>query len=399
MNTKIILLFLFAAVCNAQFNSNISFSSYYDDNLFRSPFQSEDIVSDMDITLGYKINNTNFEISYNPDFIFFTDFSERNFSTHSVGFNYLKPLNKSGLNTFYIGADYTKRINKDIFNFYDYNQYYAYLNARFDLDLFFLKIGYNFRNREYSNFTDLTNYQHYIFAQMNKAFPTRTSVIVEADLGNKSFEGYQTLTSVYKNYDSNYGYGGRGKGMGSGEVIITEDTTYTTVTRLLEKPKLNHIVLLARVAQSLHTKLGIFVQYRQQISLTDQTNYMNSDAYFQDEEIFDDPFSYESQGFSSQLTWIMPLNVKFQLGGGYTSKQYISEKSYISAEDSVASGPVREDQRSFIYLNLSKTINFNKSWINNLDLSLNFNYGRNESNSYWYDYKNSVFGGGITWKF
>ena len=46
-----------------------------------------------------------------------------------------------------------------------------------------------------------------------------------------------------------------------------------------------------------------------------------------------------------------------------------------------------------------KTINFNKSWINNLDLSLNFNYGRNESNSYWYDYKNSVFGGGITWKF
>lgn len=396
MNIKYILISLVLSnFVYAQFSPNLEISTYYDDNLFRSPYELNDLVSDIDLKLNYQIPNSNLHLYYNPDIILFNNYSERNFSLHGIGLSYFKDLNEEESRVFYLGAEYNKRINKSELDFYNYNQFYGYANMRFDLNLFFLKLGYNYRYRDYMNFSDLTNSRQYIFAQINKALPSRTSIILEADLGRKSFAGSKSLTSVYEDYNSYT----QGRGKGRGATGVVTDTNYTSVTQTFKAPSLDQFVLLARVAQSLHPKVGIYIQYRKQISLTEQTTYLNSDAYFQDEEIFDDPFSYESDAVSSQLTWIFPWVVKFQLGASYSTKNYISEQAYTSELDSLASGGTRQDDRSLLYLNLSKSINFNKNWLNAVTLNFNYHYARNESNSYWYDYKNSVIGGGIEWKF
>ncbi|MCD4692526.1 MAG: hypothetical protein K8R79_06415, partial [Calditrichales bacterium] len=139
--------------------------------------------------------------------------------------------------------------------------------------------------------------------------------------------------------------------------------------------------------------------YRRQISLTDETDFVNADGYYHDEELFDDPFSYESESYSSQLTWMLPWSMKLQAGGAFVSKNYISEQAFTSADDTLGLGGIRLDDRGSYFVNFSKTFYLNKNWLKSLHFNLNYSYIRNESSSYWYDYKNTVLGGGIQWNF
>ena len=173
----------------------------------------------------------------------------------------------------------------------------------------------------------------------------------------------------------------------------------STSTTVSEIPSLSQAILLARVTQSLHDKVGIFVQYRRQFSLTDETSFINSDGYYQDEELFDDPFSYESERYSTQLTWILPWTTILKVGGSSISKNYISEQAYISSEDTLGLGGTRTDDRINYNITVSKTFNLNMNWLKSLHLNLDYSYIQSESNSYWYDYKNAVYGGGLQWNF
>ena len=373
------LLLLLSSFGFGQIHTTVKFSSYQDDNLYRSPQPIQDLVSGLGIHLNYLPANSNMNYYYDGNYIRFNAKNDRNFYTHSLGLNYQTNFGKEEKNTFYLGGELTGRFDSETYSYYDYSQFYGYLNARYNLDFMFLKAGYNLRYRRYANIPDLTNTRHYLFVQGNKSFSTRTSLILEADLGYKSFAGQDYLLS--------------GGGRGHGRMMTDNSST------VAEIPSLSQAVFLFRVAQSLHEKIGLYVQYRKQISLGGGTSYVNGNDYYQDEELFDDPFSFESDAFSSQLTWIFPWAVKLKLGGAFTAKSYISETAYESASDSLASGGIRSDDQKTLYLNLSKKFFVNKSWLNSLELSLNYNYIRNASNSYWYDYKNNMLGGSLKWNF
>lgn len=383
-NKIIALIFILSSFSFAQFSKNIEISSWYDDNLYRSPDPIQDLLTDISLELNYHPDDSNMNYYYNGSLFLYQNNSSRKFSLHGVGFNYYNPFGKDNKHDFYLGADWTLRLNGDEYNYYDYNQIYAYTNFRFDLDWFFIKSGYNFRYRSYSNLPDLTNYRHYLFLQANKSFATRTTIILEAGLGHKSFSGLEIFTSA--------GSGGGGKGRGN----ISETSTATTVSEI---PSLSQAVLVGRVSQSLHEKVGLYVQYRRQISLTDETDFVNADGYYHDEELFDDPFSYESESYSSQLTWMLPWSMKLQAGGAFVSKNYISEQAFTSADDTLGLGGIRLDDRGSYFVNFSKTFYLNKNWLKSLHFNLNYSYIRNESSSYWYDYKNTVLGGAIQWNF
>ena len=380
-----ILSITYISLLQAQFSTNVELSSYNDDNLFRTPDSTtEDILSDVGVRLGYRLPDSYINIYYDGTFFVYNNLSERNFSVHDIGFSNSKVFGKDDAHTIYMGAEYTIRSNTDTYNYYDYTQVYAYANLRLDLNYLFLKGGYNFRYRDYANVPDLTNYRHFLFLQLNKSFETRTSVILEADFGLKSFAGQQIFT------DSTRVTSGNGR---------RSSSSIQTSSSVSEIPSLSQAVILARVAQSLHDRIGIYVQYRKQISLTDETIYQNTDSYYQDEELFDDPFSYESTSYSSQLTWIMPWVMKLQVGGALVSKSYISEQAYESEIDSVGLAGNRKDDRFYYYLNFSKTFHTNKRWLRTVVFSFNYNIVRNESNSYWYNFENSILGGGLQLKF
>jgi len=383
----VLILFMSLGFLQAQFSKSLEISSYYDDNLFRSVQAEQDVLTDFMLGLSYQPEKSNIKFNYSGDFFLYQNNDLRDFSVHEIGLSYSLPYSKNSNDMLYFGLDYTLRVNGDDYSYYDYDQLYAFASLHLDLDFMFLTTGYNYRHRSYSNLPELTNDRHYIFTRLNKSFESKTTIILEADLGQKSFSGQE----IYSTTTMDDGSGWRGGRNSSSKM--------TAVNSEDQQVRLNQAVLLARVSQSLHEKVGLYVQYRRQFSFTNETSYINADGYYQDEELFDDPFSYESEGYASQLTWVLPWTMKMQLAGALVSKDYISERAYISAQDSTGSGAVRNDDRSTLNFNITKTWFIKKPWIESLHFNLHYNYIRSESNSYWYDYRNNIFGAGIQWNF
>jgi hypothetical protein len=392
INYIFLLFFIFASSLLAQFSTGLEISSTFDDNVFRSPESTEDMITDLDIDLGYSFKNSTFRIFYNGNLILFRNLKERNLSLHRLGMSYFLPFGSEDRHTLFIGANGLTRIDGEEYNEYDYNQLYLYTNIRFDFDIIFLKAGYNFRYRDYSNLPELNNIRHYIFLQSNKSFETRTTLILEADLGYKAFTSPVLSTTLQE-----FSGGGGRNGHGSG--IPMDSSSSIPVTHSTEIPPMGHIILLARVSQSIFENMGIFFQYRKQINLSDQITSITGNNFYQDEELFDDPFSYESEGLSTQLTWMMPWSMRLKLGGSFIDKNYIEETAYTSIEDSIGSGGLRIDDQKNLHLNITKTFSIKKKWLNALSLNLYIGYTENKSNSYWYNYTNRVMGGGIQWRF
>jgi hypothetical protein len=381
----LLILFFTTNLISAQLTPTVNIASWYDDNLYRTPEKIDDIVTNFDLQFDFLLSKSDINFYLNGSYFLYNTMGIRNFYMNSIGFNMVKNIDTDELYKFYLGVDWTFRLNNEDYNYYDYHQIYAYNNLTFNLDWIFLRGGYNYRYRNYSNIPDLNNHQIYGFLQLNKSFETRTTFIIETDIGYKSFAGKNFAT-----YERSVTTGGKGHGR------MADSTTTTTISTIeSEIPSLSQAVLLVRIAQSLHTKLGIYIQYRKQISLTEETSYINSDNYYQDEELFDDPFSYESDTYSSQLTWMMPWQMKIQLGGSIVTKNYISEIAYESIYDTTGLAGIRADDQSNFFINFTKTFYLNKIWMNSVNFDMNYSYIRNESKSYWYDYENAVITGSI----
>ena len=375
------------SVVFGQFSSFVSLNTYNDDNLFRTPdsLKVQDVLSTFTLGLRYQDSESKIQLHNNTNLMTYQNNSIRNFLINNVGINKSISLNENLTSNINLGGNWSLRLNQDDYNYYNYSQLSGYANFQLLTDMILIKGGYSYRWRNYPNWSDLSNHLHNAHIQLNKSFPTRTTVIAEAGFGNKSFFGQDTFTTT-----SNTGHG-------SGRWANNTSTSITnTISERLSTSQVN---IILRLTQSLHEKVGIYFQYRKQISLNDETSYRNFYDYYQDNELFDDPFTYESDSYSSQLTLMLPKSTKLLVGGSMSSKSYISELAYSTADDSVGIGGIRLDDQTYYFIDLSKTFNINKDWVNSIKLNIYYSYAYNESNSYWYNYKNTSWGGGIQWSF
>ena len=366
-----LILFFGSNQLLSQTDIKFDLSSGYDDNVFLSPEPQSDFITDASISFKFHPRDTALSYFLNSNYFSYLNNSDRNMFINNVGFNYYKRIG-TGNNYVFYGTDWLNRLNKEEYNYYNYNQLSGYINLMFKFDRAILKTGYNLRYRDYSDLKELTNYQQYLFAHYNRSFQTRTTLILESNVGLKTFRGLESYTS------------GSGRGRNSFTQIIDG-----------ENSNLGHVVLLGRVAQSIGNKTGVFIQYRQQIGILNTFDYSNSEDFYQDEELFDDPFSYESSSFSTQISFLLPKNFMLRTGGVISYKNYISELAYESAEDSIGTGSLREDIKNTIYMNITKEYFPKKSWYKSIKIYAGYNLIANKSNSYWYDYNNNSYNLGI----
>ena len=370
-----------------QFSNFVSLNTYNDDNLFRTPdsIKIQDVLSTFTVGLSYQDSESRIQLHNNINLMTYQNNSIRNFLINNVGLNKSISFNKNSTSNINLGGNWSLRVNQDDYNYYNYSQLSGYANFQLLTDIILIKGGYSYRWRNYPNWSDLSNYLHNAHIQLNKSFSTRTTIIAEADFGNKSFMGQDSFTTI--------GSTGHGHGRWA-------SNTATAITNTVsERLSTSQVNIVLRLTQSIHEKAGIYLQYRKQISIDDSTNYRNFDDYYQDDELFDDPFTYESDSYSSQLTLMLPKATKLLIGGSRSSKNYISELAYSTADDSVGIGGLRLDDQTNYFIDLSKTFNINKDWVNSIKLNLYYSNTINESNSYWYNYKNTSWGGGIQWNF
>jgi hypothetical protein len=377
-------ILLIIGIAFGQFSKDLTIHSYIDDNLYRSPEPVQDMLSSIKLGLSYQDTESNIRLYNNTNLILYKNTSGRNFLINNFGINKSLQISEKLNSNFNLGGNWTLRINKDDYNYYNYSQLSGYANFQILSDIVLIKGGYSYRWRNYQNWPDLSNHLHNIFFQLNKSFPTRTTIIAETSYGNKSFTGQDSFSTIGT---SSHGHGRRTGG------------TTTTTNTISEQLSTSQVNVVLRLTQSLHEKAGIYFQYRKQISIDDSTSYRNFDDYYQDDELFDDPFTYESDSYSSQLTIMLPKSTKLLIGGSLSSKNYISEPAYSTEEDTMGIGKLRFDDQTNYFIDLSKTFNINKDWANSIKFNLYYSYTNNESNSYWYNYKNTSWGGGIQWSF
>jgi hypothetical protein len=96
---------------------------------------------------------------------------------------------------------------------------------------------------------------------------------------------------------------------------------------------------------------------------------------------------------------MMPWSMRMQIGGSLIDKNYIEETAFVSIDDSIGSGGNRVDKQENLYFNITKTFSINRKWLDALLFNFYFGYTTNKSNSFWYNYKNRVIGGGLQWRF
>jgi len=162
----------------SQFNFNISYNGRTDDNLYRSPTPVQDYISLIGLGANYKIQDTGLSIYNNLDFLNYNENTSRSFLLNNLGFSNYINITEDQFSKIYFGGNWNLRVNKEEYNYYNYSQITGYTNVQHFFRIALLKGGYNYRWRNYTNWSDLSNHLHNAFIQLNKSFPTRTTIII-----------------------------------------------------------------------------------------------------------------------------------------------------------------------------------------------------------------------------
>ncbi len=389
----------------AQVYGSVSVAGGYSDNLFRSANFTNDGAGLASLKLGYEPGE-NWLLQYSGYGSMFQSYAERNYTVHNLGAMYYAQLQDNAVTTLTLYAGASSRFDRSSYSYYDYTQWLGRARVRHNFtQTSFLTGSYQLRQRRYPDFNDLSYIEHYASLAFSISFQTRTSVRLSMDYGVKN---YSSLSVVNNDNTDGGGMPGGGMGhggMGGGDNIggnshmedewngmrrhyagSNEDVHYL----VYDNPSSNQAVVRFRVAQSLWEKAGIRFQYEHRINLADRgRSYIgNTVDYLGEEELFDDPYSYEGPGGLVTFTQLMPLSMKITLSTEVYDKTY----SYpvIAVDPDVQSEEARKDLEFLAWIRWEKGFP-GFGMLDQVSVYTTYYFVRNQSNTPFFDYyANSV---------
>jgi hypothetical protein len=317
-----------------------------------------------------------------------------------VGLSYAKPFGEQEENAWYAGGTYFFRLNKQPYNFYDFRQVLAYANAKYYLDFengLMTRMGYRFRYRAYANLDELSYSDHSVFIQFSKFLESKTTLIAELQLGNKLYISSPQTTLSGRSSSASGGMMGSGEmwgervntGMGSTMSVVSYDNPATT-----------QLTGTLRVAQSLTSSTGLSLQYLARGNISPRTRFISNGGadYLSDEELWDDPYGYESNEWSLTLTQVLPWEMTGRAVGESSSKLY-SRSIFLPGDTDVPTGPSRADKRFTMTVEIKKSFDRLLGILDDVVFSLGYFYLQNESNDTYYRFRNNSFSLGVSKQF
>ena len=385
----------------AQLRTTLAVTASYDDNLFRNYLSQGDINTNSSLSLDYTPPESDFNFFASGSAGTFRQFSDRRFVSGTLGGMYTTSFGEQSQNNFSVTSSYFARFNAGTHDVYNLSQFISSANLKYYLDFdngFMGRIGYRLRYRSYHNLDQFTYTEHLGVAQLSKFFQTKTTIIVEFNLGNKQYSAVPTTVATTSS-GSGSEHGGMHGGSGwmnegeNGEMMESSQWSYGNHSGSIitySTPNTTQLTALARVAQSLGATTGLSVQYLRRSNITDRTRFITSSGTdFQgDAELWDDPYGYEGNEFDAVLTQILPWDITARLGADYLLKNY-SRRVFTAVDTDIPTGPFRDDTKAVAGIGLTKT--FGEGFFSELTLTVNYMYQRNTSNDPYYDYTNNVF--------
>lgn len=393
---------------------------YLDDNIFRNYSERGDAVYVPYLNLGYgwkASDMDNLYLGYSGELFLFNEMSYRNFSIHGMSFDYnhLWPESQTLLA---LGGMFETRINREEYNYYDYTEGGIYAGVkRYLRENLTMIARYNLNAKSFDSFSEF-NYLEQIFsAQFNWFLPSKTTI---------SFSGRY----FYKNYTSSIEYAdsqfvessaqlssaseflseraeriaggrmgpGQGRGPGSGqvvggndgEVVVTDpDGYYIYGVSTGEFESSDQIALGLSVAQNLAQNTGLKVAYEGRINPHNRNRYLANvgESVLNNEELFDDHYSYNGHEVKVQLKQILPDNSSITALVTSRTRKFSGRLALDLAGYPVGSGESRLDKAALFQLSYMRTLNFSDAdWLRAYQLSVQSGYIDNSSNDEYYDY-------------
>jgi hypothetical protein len=351
----LLFLVLFIALSSfdtqAQLYLTADVEGYYDDNIFSNYLNASDFINAFTGELGYdfETEQNNFEFYYTGFFNRYYKYTDKSTTIHKFGAvntylfsEYDNPLN--------IGINYTVRVNKEDYFIYDFNQISAYANYMHSIsESNKLQFGVIGNRIAYKNFSLFSHYQLKAFLRSIYNFESRTSLTAAAEIDQKKYiEDYQSEGLANDILQAKF-YLQLGQG-------ITDDLGLSAYTFLRK-------------------------------NLSGGNRYFNSiDYVYYEEELFNDIYSNEGLETGLTLSYLFLPNIMGKIAGRYEIKNY---KDLPAAdEEGNDLNELREDDQ----FSLGASLEFGLSKIlSGLYLSLNYNYIKNSSNDYYYDYNNQIY--------
>ncbi len=380
------LIFLFMALpAFAQWQFNLSTDQSYDNNPFRLPVAEASYMASMDGNLRY--TGTQLSISYMGSYNLFKQFSDRNYYWHqlAVFHNY-----KNGE----WGVFINQRINTTDYNIYDFTTSSLYSTSLFTSGNNFFRWYSQLSYDKYNQLSELNNINLYTGLKGNRSFETGTSLIANSGITYKKYTQQNIALSTPTLLTSSaQDMGGHGSGPGSGGMF---NNTGSRQFSNLDAPSVVNLEWSLRAAQSLGQHTGLALQYSGNRNLSSQSRNITGLSYSDESALFDDPSGFNANKIGAELTWVLPAGISWKNAFYYADKNYISQGIY-DINDQYNQNILRNDSQNSAWSYLSRRfILGNQTTINT---TLRYQWLKNSSNSYFYDYQTSSLALGLSLEF
>lgn len=390
-------LVLAGAPAGAQWTKSVSVNTVYDNNAFRNYQGLSDYVTQVSAYLARDGGNDTFQsrFFYRGGYYLFADFAQRNFHHHQAGLALAFSLDQRGdlLNA---GANAGLRLNRELYSYYDFATVSAFANMKLYLSpATVAQAGYRLRTRWYSNLPEFSNTEHFFFARFTHFFPSRTTLIIETDYGRKIY--LQAVSDGsglsdggqhdIRRHDGGMGHMGGGWWNGNS-------------SWLSGKYGVAQAVALLRLAQSLGSSTGLSVQFLYRGNPAQTARYLAGQVsgYSNEDELFDDPYGYESRELRGALTRLLPWGMTLRAGTEAQWKDYVRRPALDLSGQPLSTGENRADRRFAAWIGLSRSFTVGRRGPI-MTLVGEFNWFDNRSNDAYYRYSAATFTIGVSTEF
>jgi hypothetical protein len=355
----------------AQVSIKLNSNSGYTSNSFPNYKDQPDYYSTLNALVGndWIGGDTGTRLYYKGAVYSYKNYSERTYQKHGFGLDWYRYINEEN-NKFNVGLDWEKRFQHETYKWYEGNEFSAYLQLKLVLTpSLFSYYGLNFQQQNFDNLEAFSNWTSTAFIRLSRFFNTGTTVILEGNYLSK------TYTPAGK----------ENQALDFAEIVTVGDGSSQQAVGLI------------RLAQSLGTTTGLSIQGLIRHNTTNSVRYLGNSYgyYYSDEEIFDDPFGYDSQELQISLKSYLPWQIKVSFGSALILKHYHSRFAMDLNGDILDENTLRDDQRYNAWMGLQKSIGVSKGLLP-LTLALNYYFIQNNSNDPYYDYNSGFFSFGIS---
>ena len=346
----------------------ISIGGIYDNNAYGSYAEKTDYITQVGVYLAGRRGSEGSEIEYyySGNGNLFAQSGTRTFAINRIGVAYARQLGE-GRSGFTAGGSFSLRLDRSYYDVYDYFGARGYINGKWYVrPSVLLRLGYRLRLREYWNLDEFSYTEHYLFAQVSKFLPTRTTLRGDISFGYKDHRSPERGSFGY-----GPGQGGRGRMWSAPSDPVDSGV-----------PGEGQVVLALQVAQSLAENTGLSLRYQTRLNTTSTPHYVSGEksAYSEDEDIFNDRYDYEGHEWTARLTQQLPGRVRAVLGGGYEIRNYDGRPALDLLGEPTASGALREDRSAFGSISVERPLT------ERVTAGVWYGFERNRSNDPYYDY-------------